>query len=50
MHERYPSDATVLVYLARAQQRLGNHDAARAAYIKVLQLLPDNFEASEFVK
>ena len=50
VHEHYPSDASVLIYLARAQQRLGNHDAARSAYQKVLELLPDNFEASEFVK
>ena len=50
VHERYPSDAAVLVYLARAQQRLGNHDAARAAYKKVLELLPDHFEASEFAQ
>lgn len=50
VHTRYPSDATVLIYLAHAQQRLGNHDAAKAAYQKVLQLLPDNFEASQYAK
>jgi len=50
VHEHYPSDATVLIYLARAQQQIGNRDVAKSTYQKVLQLLPDNYEASDFVK
>lgn len=50
VHTHYPSDSTVLLYLARAQERLGNHAAAKAAYKMVLQLLPDNFEASQYAQ
>ncbi|MEA2080934.1 MAG: tetratricopeptide repeat protein [Pseudomonadota bacterium] len=43
---RYPSDATVLVYLARAEAKQGNKAEARAAYRKVLQRIPGHYEAS----
>ncbi len=46
---RYPGDATVLVYLARAQARQGNADAARAAYARVLERIPAHEEALAFV-
>lgn len=50
VHERYPSDATVLVYLARANYRLGNESIAINMYQKVQEILPDHFEASQFAK
>lgn len=43
---RYPSDATVLVYLARAEAKQGNKAEAQAAYRKVLQRIPGHYEAS----
>ncbi len=46
---RFPTDTTVLVYLARARHHLGNADGAVAAYQKVLQLSPDHFEAGQYV-
>ena len=46
---RYPSDATILVYLARAEARQGNLDAALAAYEQVLERFPTHEEASAFV-
>ena len=49
VYRRYPSDATVLVYLARAQRWSGNKDAARSAYIEVLKRIPGHIEASQFL-
>jgi len=49
MYRRYPSDATILVYLARAQRWLGDNGAARGAYIKVLKRIPGHIEASQFL-
>ena len=46
---RYPSDATVLVYLARAEAKQGNKAEAQAAYRKVLQRIPGHYEASGFL-
>ncbi|WP_455220631.1 tetratricopeptide repeat protein [Kaarinaea lacus] len=46
---RYPTDASVWVFLGRARHHLGNKDSARNAYEKVLQLVPENFEASQYV-
>lgn len=47
--ERYPSDATFLVYLARANHKLGNNGAAKEVYKKVLELVPDHFEAIQYL-
>ena len=48
VHQRYPSDATVLIYLARANLSLDNQPAAKKYYRKVLELFPDNFEAKRY--
>ena len=50
VYERYPSDATVLVYLARANQKSGNNGAAKEAYKKLLELVPDHFEAKQYLE
>ena len=42
---RYPTDTTVLVYLARASYWAGDGDGAKEAYMKVLNRLPGHFEA-----
>ena len=47
---RYPSDATFLVYLARAEARQGNLDAAVDAYSKVLERYPSHEEAAAFLE
>lgn len=49
VHQRYPSDATVLVYLARAYDWLKNDKDARAAYQQVLERVPGHIEASQYV-
>jgi len=49
VYRRYPSDATVLVYLARAQRWSGNIKAARSAYLKVLKRIPGHIEASQYL-
>lgn len=49
LHQRYPADATVLVYRARAQYWLGNKDAARDTYLKVLQRVPGHIEALQYL-
>lgn len=46
---RYPSDATVLVYVARAEARQGNVEAALEAYSAVLERVPTHEEASAFI-
>ena len=50
VYQHYPTDATAWVFAARAYRKLGNNDAARRAYLKVLELIPDHVEASLFVK
>mgnify|MGYP001821803608 CR=1 FL=1 len=50
VHLRYPSDATVLVYLARANRWLGNNDKSKQAYELVLQRVPGHIEAQQFVE
>ena len=50
VHARYPSDATVLVYQARAQRWLNDTKAATATYYKVLQLIPGHIEAVQFIE
>ena len=49
LHQRYPSDATVLVYRARAQYWLGDRKAARDSYQQVLQRVPGHIEALQFL-
>jgi tetratricopeptide (TPR) repeat protein len=49
LHQRYPSDATVLVYRARAQYWLGDKKAARDSYQQVLQRVPGHIEALQFI-
>lgn len=46
----YPTDATVLVYLARAKAWQGDVSAAKAAYRKVLVRLPAHIEAKNYLK
>ena len=50
VYERYPSDADALVFMARAQRKQGNDKAATQAYKKVLELVPDNFEAKQYTR
>lgn len=50
VHERYPSDADPLVFLARAHRKQGNDKAAAQAYKKVLELVPDHFESKQYTK
>jgi len=50
VYQRYPTDATAWVYAARAYRKLGNNDAAKHAYNKVLELIPDHVEANLFLK
>ena len=49
LHERYPSDATILVYRARAHYWLGNMKGARENYLQVLQRVPGHIEAEQFL-
>lgn len=46
---RYPSDATALVYLARAEARRGNTSEAIAAYQAVLDRVPGHIEATDYL-
>lgn len=47
--ERYPSDATALVYLGRAHAALGRRDQAQKAYLRVLVRMPEHREAKQFL-
>ncbi|MDX2464124.1 MAG: tetratricopeptide repeat protein [Porticoccus sp.] len=47
--QRYPSDATVLVYLARANDRMKNTQEARRAYEQVLERVPGHIEATQYL-
>ncbi len=47
--QRYPSDATIQVYLARAYFRLNKIDLAVAAYRRALERIPGHIEASQFI-
>ncbi len=49
LHRRYPSDATALVYQARAHLWLGNRKAAAESYRQVLQRIPGHIEASQYL-
>lgn len=46
---RYPTDATLYVYLGRAEAKLGNVEKAKAAYRAVLERVPGHYEASDFL-
>jgi tetratricopeptide (TPR) repeat protein len=46
----YPSDATALVYLARAEAWQKNIKEAKSAYSKVLERIPGHFEATAYIK
>ena len=48
--ERYPSDATAWVYLARAEAASGNAEKAMDAYRRVLQIVPGHLEATSYTK
>lgn len=48
-YKRFPSDPTILVYLARAKSRLGKDEQARQAYRKVLERVPGHLEARQFL-
>lgn len=47
---RYPSDATALVYLARARAWQSNRAAAHSAYERVLERIPDHQEAIAYLR
>ena len=49
VYEHYPTDATALVYFARANHKLDKKDIAKKAYKKVLELVPDHVEAKLFL-
>lgn len=46
----YPTDATVLVYLARAEAWQAHVKKARSAYAKVLERIPAHAEAAAYLK
>lgn len=48
--QRYPSDPTVLVYLARANVWMKNDSAARRAYEQVLERVPGHIEAMQYLE
>jgi len=45
----YPSDATTLVYLARAYAWQGKHQLAKSTYQRVLVRIPGHVEAERFI-
>jgi len=49
VHQHYPSDATVLVYLARANVWLRNDKEARRVYKQVLERVPGHIEAMQYL-
>jgi tetratricopeptide (TPR) repeat protein len=46
---RYPSDGSILLYLARAHKALGQRKQAHATYLQVLERFPANEEALDFI-
>lgn len=50
MSKRYPSDATVFIFLARSQAWQGKKTQALSNYKLVLERAPDNQEALEYIK
>lgn len=49
VNKHYPTDATVLVYLARAYKQQGETSKAKKAYNEVLVRVPGHLEASGFM-
>lgn len=49
VHSRYPADATILVYSARAYKQAGNTAKAKQMYDEVLVRVPGHIEASRFM-
>lgn len=49
VNQHYPSDATILVYLARANVWLKKDKEARLAYEKVLERIPGHIEATQYL-
>jgi tetratricopeptide (TPR) repeat protein len=47
---RYPTDATLLVYWARAEAALRNTAKAKSLYNQVLERIPGHIEATKFIK
>lgn len=47
---RYPADATLLVYAARAEAALRNTRKAKNLYGQVLERIPGHIEAAKFIK
>ncbi len=47
--QRYPSDPTLQVYLARAAVNLKKTSEARAAYERVLEQVPGHIEATQYL-
>jgi tetratricopeptide (TPR) repeat protein len=47
--QHYPSDATVLVYLARANVWMQKDKEARRAYERVLERVPNHIEALQYL-
>ena len=50
VYERYPSDATVLVFLARAYRWQGKSKDARKIYQQVVERIPGHIEATQFIE
>ena len=50
LSEVYPTDATALVYLARAYAWQNNISAAKSTYKKVLMRIPNHIEATKYLK
>ncbi len=50
LSHRYPNDAGVLVYLARANAWLGNKDKAKESYKQVLMRIPNHIEARHYLQ
>jgi len=46
---RYPAYAAPWVYLARAEAWLGDYEAAKRAYIRVLRRIPSHLEANTYL-
>jgi hypothetical protein len=47
--ERYPTDATALVFVARSYAWLGDRERARKVYANVLNRVPGHYEATAYL-